>query len=292
VGVYPLLADETCWFLAIDFDKSTWQSDVAEVMRSCEELGVPASIERSRSGHGGHLWIFFKSPISAATARNLGCAVLTDALERRHQIGFDSYDRLFPSQDTMPKGGFGNLIALPLQRIARQDSNTVFLDRNLQPHVDQWRYLASVGRLTLTDCEGIVREAARAGKILGIDAYAAFQTGDLETVKSLFTSDITWHLPGHNHFSGAHKGVDKVLDLFMRNFAETNGTFKVELHDVLGNDEHAVPWQQCQASAKAGASAIGTPMSYISRTARFRSRGSSAKTRIRSTPFGLSDRHA
>jgi uncharacterized protein len=70
--------------------------------------------------------------------------------------------------------------------------------------------------------------------------YAAFQTGDLETVKSLFTSDITWHLPGHNHFSGAHEGVDRVLDLFMRNFAETNGTFKVELHDVLGNDEHAV----------------------------------------------------
>jgi uncharacterized protein len=70
--------------------------------------------------------------------------------------------------------------------------------------------------------------------------YAAFQTGDLETVKALFTSDITWHLPGHNHFSGAHQGVDKVLDLFTRNFAETNGTFKVELHDVLGNDEHAV----------------------------------------------------
>lgn len=104
VGIYPLLEDETCWFLAIDFDKASWQIDVAEVMRSCRELRVPASLERSRSGHGAHLWIFFERPLSAHTARNLGCAILTDALERRHQIGFESYDRLFPSQDTMPQG--------------------------------------------------------------------------------------------------------------------------------------------------------------------------------------------
>lgn len=110
-------------------------------------------------------------PYPAATARNLGCALLTDALERRHQIGFDSYDRLFPSQDTMPRGGFGNLIALPLQRVARQAGNTVFLDREFQPYEDQWRYLACVRKLTLMDCERIVREAARAGKILGIDAH-------------------------------------------------------------------------------------------------------------------------
>lgn len=171
IGVYPLLEDETCCFLAIDFDKATWQSDVAEVMRSCEDLGVPASIERSRSGRGGHLWIFFESPVPAVNARNLGCAVLTDALERRHQIGFDSYDRLFPSQDNIPKGGFGNLIALPLQRAARQAGNTVFLDKNFDPYEDQWLYLASVRRLRLTDCERIVREAARAGKILGIEAH-------------------------------------------------------------------------------------------------------------------------
>lgn len=170
VGVYPLLEDETCWFLAIDFDKASWQIDVAEVMRSCRELGVPASLERSRSGRGAHLWIFFESPVPAQTARNLGCVILTDALERRHQIGFDSYDRLFPSQDTMPKGGFGNLIALPLQRHARSAGNAVFLDDDFQPYADQWRYLSSVRRLPLVDCEEIVREAAREGKILGVDA--------------------------------------------------------------------------------------------------------------------------
>jgi len=171
VGIYPLLDDETCWLLAIDFDKASWQSDVVEVMRSCAELGVPASIERSRSGRGAHVWVFFSSPVPATTARNLGCAMLTHALERRNQIGFDSYDRLFPSQDTMPKGGFGNLIALPLQRLARQAGNTVFLDSSLKPYEDQWHYLSSVRRLGLADCERIVREAARAGKILGIDAH-------------------------------------------------------------------------------------------------------------------------
>lgn len=171
IGIYPMLEDETCWFLAIDFDKSSWQSDVAEVMRSCLDLAVPASIERSRSGRGAHVWIFFESPIPAAMARNLGCALLTDALERRHQIGFDSYDRLFPSQDTMPRGGFGNLIALPLQRIGRQAGNTVFLDSDLEPYEDQWRYLSSVRRLSLADCERTVSEAARAGQILGIEAH-------------------------------------------------------------------------------------------------------------------------
>jgi superfamily II DNA or RNA helicase len=170
IGIYPLLEDETCWFLAIDFDKSTWQDDVREVLTTCEALGVPAALERSRSGRGGHVWIFFNSPVAAATARNLGCALLTRALDRRHQIGFDSYDRLFPNQDTMPRGGFGNLIALPLQRVARHAGNTEFLNTDFLPFPDQWKFLASIRRLHATDCERIVRDAAREGMILGIEA--------------------------------------------------------------------------------------------------------------------------
>ena len=169
IGIYPLLDDETCWLLAIDFDKSSWQADVAAVWQACDALGVPAAVERSRSGRGAHIWIFFERPVAAATARNLGCALLTKAIDHRHQIGLASYDRLFPSQDTMPKGGFGNLIALPLQRLARRDGNTVFLDRDFQPFPDQWRYLASVSRLPAADCERIVREASRTGAILGVD---------------------------------------------------------------------------------------------------------------------------
>lgn len=170
IGVYPLLEDETCRFLAIDFDKSTWQDDIRELMAACNELAIPASVERSRSGRGGHVWIFFDAPVAAVTARNLGCALLTRALDHRDQLRFDSYDRLFPSQDTMLKGGFGNLIALPLQRVARSGGNTVFLDRDFQPHEDQWHFLASVQRLAATECERIVREAARGGRIMGIDA--------------------------------------------------------------------------------------------------------------------------
>lgn len=115
VGIYPLLTDETCWFLAMDFDKADWRQDVKAFWQTCEEMHVPSAVERSRSGNGAHVWFFFDRPVSAELARKLGCVLLTRAMDKRHQIGLDSYDRLFPSQDIMPKGGLGNLIALPLQ---------------------------------------------------------------------------------------------------------------------------------------------------------------------------------
>ena len=125
VGIYPLLLDETCWFLAVDFDKKAWQTDASAFMKTCREFGLPAVLERSRSGNGGHVWLFFHSPIPACSARKLGCYLLTKTMEGRHSIGLDSYDRLFPNQDTMPKGGFGNLIALPLQRNPRAVDKSV-----------------------------------------------------------------------------------------------------------------------------------------------------------------------
>ena len=131
-GVYPLLTDETCWFLAADFDKATWQDDVRAFLHTCGEWQVPAVLERSRSGRGGHVWIFFEAPLPASLARKLGAAILTRTMERRHQLGLDSYDRFFPSQDTMPKGGFGNLIALPLQHLPRSHGNSVFSGCRLQ----------------------------------------------------------------------------------------------------------------------------------------------------------------
>jgi len=131
VGIYPLLPDETCWFLAVDFDKTSWMADAAAFASTCQRFQVPATVERSRSGNGAHIWLFFDRPVLAANARQLGCALLTRTMENRHEIGLDSYDRLFPSQDTMPKGGFGNLIALPLQKRPREQSNSVFLDELL-----------------------------------------------------------------------------------------------------------------------------------------------------------------
>lgn len=112
IGIYPLLPDETCWLLAIDFDKESWMDDVAAFMETCRSYKVPATLERSRSGKGGHVWIFFSEPIKAGLARKLGTFIVTETMERRPEVGLDSYDRFFPSQDTLPKGGLGNLIAV------------------------------------------------------------------------------------------------------------------------------------------------------------------------------------
>lgn len=168
VGVYPLLHEDTCWFLAVDFDKQHWQADVTAYVAACDVLGVPAALERSRSGNGGHVWIFFNAPVAATQARRLGCALLTFAMEQRHQIGLDSYDRLFPNQDTLPKGGFGNLIALPLQGTSRQAGNTVFLDRGFNPYPDQWAFLSGVRRMRPEELDGIVAFALRAGSVIGV----------------------------------------------------------------------------------------------------------------------------
>jgi len=170
IGVYPLLTDETCWFLAADFDKASWPEDVAAFLQTCAEMGVPAALERSRSGNGGHVWIFFAQALPATLARKLGCALLTRTMEKRHQLGLDSYDRFFPNQDTLPKGGFGNLIALPLQRGPRQKGNTLYLDRNFQPYPDQWEYLSTLRRMPAGEAEAIVTDAAKASAIIGVRA--------------------------------------------------------------------------------------------------------------------------
>lgn len=168
MGVYPILQDETCFFLAADFDKASWQEDAKAFMETCCRLNVPASLERSRSGKGGHVWLFFDDAIPAALARKLGAHVLTETMDSRPDIGLDSYDRFFPNQDTLPQGGFGNLIALPLQKHAREQGNSVFLDAHLVPYPDQWAFLATVRKNTRPDVERSVREAEGRGRIVGV----------------------------------------------------------------------------------------------------------------------------
>ena len=167
-GVYPMLPDETCWFLAVDFDKGDWRQDVTAFRGACEVAGLPVAVERSRSGNGAHAWFFFDAAVSAAAARRMGCHLITRAMSRRHGLGMSSYDRLFPNQDTMPRGGFGNLIALPLQREPRAGGNTVFVDDGFRPFPDQWTYLAGVRRIPASTVERIAAEALRDGQVLGV----------------------------------------------------------------------------------------------------------------------------
>ena len=122
----------------------------------CKSWNIPCSVERSRSGNGAHVWIFFDVPVLAVKARRLGNAILTEAMSRNGKIGFKSYDRFFPNQDKIPEGGLGNLVALPLQGNARKHGNSVFVDEDFEPYPDQWEFLLNVGKLS----ESAYRHAA------------------------------------------------------------------------------------------------------------------------------------
>ncbi len=151
IGVYPLLKDNTCWFLACDFDKTGWELDALAYLQSCASYGIPVYLEKSRSGNGGHAWVFFSAPVQAVSARQLGLRLLRDTMEKRAEVDLASYDRFFPNQDFMPRGGFGNLIALPLQKQCRKMGCTEFLnleDSDLKPYPDQWTFLSSIRRLS------------------------------------------------------------------------------------------------------------------------------------------------
>jgi superfamily II DNA or RNA helicase len=148
IGIYPLLPDDTCWFIACDFDGRTWELDARSLVEAAAEVGVPAALERSRSGNGGHVWVFFTAPVPAGAARLLGAVLLRAAMARRAELDLASYDRLFPSQDFLPAKGFGNLIALPLQGRCRAADTSVFLDpQTLEPWPDQWAFLGAIETL-------------------------------------------------------------------------------------------------------------------------------------------------
>ncbi|MEG2332550.1 MAG: DEAD/DEAH box helicase family protein [Bacteroides sp.] len=152
IGIYVVLIDNHCSFLCVDFDdkqcERSYQNDVLAFVNVCNDWEIPCSIERSRSGNGAHVWIFFKEPLAAIKARKLGNAILTEAMNRDGKISFKSYDRVFPSQDHLPEGGFGNLVALPLQGKTRKNGNSVFVDETFTPFEDQWAYLLNVRKVS------------------------------------------------------------------------------------------------------------------------------------------------
>jgi len=148
-----MLEDDTCCFLVADFDDDGWREDAVAFMLLCREFNIPVALEISRSGNGAHAWFFFADPVLAREARQLGASLISHTCVRTRQLAMGSYDRFISLQDTLPKGGFGNLIALPLQGLPRKKGFTVFVDEQLVPYQDQWEYLASIQKISPVELE-------------------------------------------------------------------------------------------------------------------------------------------
>ena len=194
IGIYPILEDNTVYFLCADFDDKNcehgYQDDVLSYVRVCKEWGIPAYIERSRSGKGAHVWIFFEEPILAADARRLGFAILGTAMESNVRLDMKSYDRFLPNQDFLPKGGFGNLIALPLQGLTRKSGNSVFVDESFEAFQDQWSLLSSARKLTASELKAILANHA-----YQIELSSSSETKPWETPKPDRISFEDFHSP-------------------------------------------------------------------------------------------------
>jgi superfamily II DNA or RNA helicase len=170
IGVYPMLLDETCRFMAFDFDKKDYSQedlrrDVNAIREICNEKSICMAVERSRSGKGIHFWIFFSENIPTSVARKFGSCLITYAMNKHHELPFKTYDRMIPAQDTLPNGGFGNLIALPLQRLPRELGNSVFIDKNFNVCPDQWNYLHNIKRYTREETESLIRQLSPSGEL-------------------------------------------------------------------------------------------------------------------------------
>lgn len=200
IGTYAIREDDTCTFLACDFDESSWQSDLLAYRDTAKTFGIDVAMERSRSGKGGHAWIFFAEPIPARLARSLGTLIIAKCSEHNIRLSLESYDRFFPTQDFLPKGGFGNLIALPLQKIPRENGNSCFINDNFEMVADQWAHLAATRRLYKYEVELLLKEYLPKNNIRRQDAFedTAWLTDNEILDKTSIAQDHDYSLNGRN----------------------------------------------------------------------------------------------
>jgi len=201
IGTYAIRLDDTCIFLAADFDEERWMDDIRAYQLAAKELGIEVYIERSRSGNGGHAWIFFAEPVQARDARLLGTHILSRAMSNRFSLSMKSYDRFFPCQDTIPSKGFGNLIALPLQRTPRRNGNSVFVNERFEPYDDQWKLLGSVRLLSPFDLQEMLQSFS-ASEVVKIDSSEADNTESILAERALGKTD---------QIAGIYKGTIRLI---------------------------------------------------------------------------------
>ena len=196
VGLYPMLSDETCYLLVLDFDDANWQDCARAIADVCRAHSIPFALERSRSGQGAHVWLFFAEAIPCAKARRLGDALLTAAMDTCGGISFTAYDRMFPNQDTLPAGGFGNLIALPLQGQARRQGNSIFLNDSLTPYPDPWAFLSTVRTLLPGQADDLLAALSPGRPPLGVLTEPAEMAGThasrADTTQTATNSHTPW----------------------------------------------------------------------------------------------------
>ena len=190
IGLYPIRKDNTCCFLCTDFDDKScehgYKNDVLAFVNVCKTWNVPCYIERSRSGNGAHVWIFFDMPVTAFKARKLGNAILTEAMNSDVHLSFKSYDRFFPNQDTLPEGGLGNLVALPLQGMARRKENSVFVDEDFNAYADQWKVLSQIHKLSEVELDLLLRlhTVPTLGELSKTSETKPWETPQIHTVQT------------------------------------------------------------------------------------------------------------
>ena len=190
IGLYPIRKDNTCCFLCADFDDKScehgYKNDVLAFVNVCKAWKVPCYIERSRSGNGAHVWIFFQTPIPASKARKLGNTILTEAMNKEMRLSFKSYDRFFPNQDTLPEGGFGNLVALPLQGMARRQGNSVFVDEHFNAYSNQWNVLANIQKMPQADIDLLLQKhiVPSLGNLSTTSDAKPWETPDAELIEA------------------------------------------------------------------------------------------------------------